>query len=849
MTAWAILDSGSPFSVLVRKAPKKDELVITFFRKGRVFGVAYLTVKDHLKPFRGRLRTNAIDSYIQPKKLMEAVRKARQIVLVPDDATRSMGPGLEALFPWSSPIWARPCKFCLLRGEVRFPKKPVKYGLDRICIDCAKSQFTKEAQSKGWRSSDAMIKHLGRILERAGDYDTAWRTISPEFDPDRDSNLSLYDVIEEKKAEHPVVGIEDIVGRYRDPERARAFVEKLKDLGIKFLLPVQIFAVEKGLLEGRSLLVVSSTSSGKTLIAEMAGVPQALSGMKFLYLTPLVALANLRYSEFVHKYKGLGLTTAIKVGVGRIRVGRDLKLNTDVERADIIVGTYEGIEQMLRSGAGKRLGEIGVVAIDEIQNLADEDRGSRLDGLIKKLRVLYPDAQFLHLSATVGNPEELSGKLGTSLILYDERPVPLERHVIPVSSPGQKIRLMGRMIRREFESRSPEGYRGQTIIFTNSRRKCHQIASTLSAPSARMSPYHSGLSYERRRTVEFQFIRQSIAGVVTTAALAAGVDLPASQVIFETLAMGMEWISPGEFHQMLGRAGRLGFHGSGRAVLLIEPGRSFSRAERRTEDQVALDLLSSGVDPVVPAYTHENLVEQVLADISTFGALKANELDRLQDYGVGFSSSLRPIIEGILRRGMVLKKGSSYVVTPTGRITSSFFLSPEQSAFMVKSVKKGLPPRAIVVGSTQFERAYLSEKLQKQLERSSRRHTSVRFFDSEVLDLLSRPRRITSHWFREVVGRITSNLLRCRCKGSPHCDCPVRKLSERILDLRLSGSNPEEISKMIFSLYGIEAYPGDILEYLNDAVRSSEAVSRFSEVLKRPRLADRARNLTAKIVG
>jgi len=42
--------------------------------------------------------------------------------------------------------------------------------------------------------------------------------------------------------------------------------------------------------------------------------------------------------------------------------------------------------------------------------------------------------------------------------------------------------------------------------------------------------------------------------VVTTAALAAGVDFPASQVIFESLTMGREWLSVSEFQQMQGRA-------------------------------------------------------------------------------------------------------------------------------------------------------------------------------------------------------------------------------------------------------------------------------------------------------
>ena len=61
--------------------------------------------------------------------------------------------------------------------------------------------------------------------------------------------------------------------------------------------------------------------------------------------------------------------------------------------------------------------------------------------------------------------------------------------------------------------------------------------------------------------------------MVTTAALAAGVDFPASQVVFESLAMGIKWLNVHEFNQMLGRAGRPGYHDLGLVYILAEPGR------------------------------------------------------------------------------------------------------------------------------------------------------------------------------------------------------------------------------------------------------------------------------------
>ncbi len=46
------------------------------------------------------------------------------------------------------------------------------------------------------------------------------------------------------------------------------------------------------------------------------------------------------------------------------------------------------------------------------------------------------------------------------------------------------------------------------------------------------------LSYAKKNRIEKDFLKQEMSTVVTTAALAAGVDFPASQVIFETLNHG-----------------------------------------------------------------------------------------------------------------------------------------------------------------------------------------------------------------------------------------------------------------------------------------------------------------------
>ena len=356
--------------------------------------------------------------------------------------------------------------------------------------------------------------------------------------------------------------------------------KKFKDIliknGNKKLLPVQILAIKEGLLKGENELVVSATGSGKTLVGELAGISRALKGRKFVFLTPLVALANQKYRDFKRKYKKLGLNVAIKVGHNRVKAKGELKLpESDISKADIVVATYEGIDYLLRSGNTKALKDLGVVLIDEIHMIDDEDRGTRLNGLIKRINHLSPDAQMIGLSATIKNPEFLESEFNMNIEEYPNRPVPLERHLVYMRNESSKRFLMSKLVKKEYNTKSSRGYNGQTIIFTNSRRKTHKIANYLQNKKINAAAYHAGLSYYKKEKIEKDFDKGKISVVVTTAALAAGVDFPASQVIFDSLVMGNKWISPNEFSQMIGRAGRPTYHDRGVVYLLPEVGNTF----------------------------------------------------------------------------------------------------------------------------------------------------------------------------------------------------------------------------------------------------------------------------------
>ena len=140
----------------------------------------------------------------------------------------------------------------------------------------------------------------------------------------------------------------------------------------------------------------------------------------------------------------------------------------------------------MRSGKAHMLGNIGTVVIDEVHTLEDTERGHRLDGLIARLKFIAPDAQYVYLSATVGEPGWLAEKLNAALIEFEERPVPIERHLI-FAPEYEKKRMIERLARQEYDKRSSKGFRGQTIVFTNSRRNCHHSGRGAFNKSAALS--------------------------------------------------------------------------------------------------------------------------------------------------------------------------------------------------------------------------------------------------------------------------------------------------------------------------------------------------------------------------
>lgn len=384
---------------------------------------------------------------------------------------------------------------------------------------------------------------------------------------------------------------------------------------VKELNQLQLDAINNfGLLTGKHLVVSAPTSSGKTMIGELAALYGTRTGKRTFFLLPLKALVNDKYSAFNETYSKFGLKT--------IRAtGEHSDDNPALMRGqyDICLMTYEKFTALVLSNP-HILEQVGVVVVDEVQMIADKTRGVNLEfilTLLKMRRSQGIEPQIIALSAVIGDTNGLERWFGARLLRRNERPVPLDEGVItsggnfrylddsnseqqtpsliqPVYRKGTNqdiiIPLVQKLVTENkqvivFRETKSEAFwcalylarelglqPAQEIIDLLPKNDLSQSSTNLQKSLAGGVAFHiSDLSPEERKLIEEYFRAKDtrLRVIVATTTLAMGVNTPADAVIIAGLEHpGNQAYSVAEYKNMVGRAGRLGFSPKGFSYLV-----------------------------------------------------------------------------------------------------------------------------------------------------------------------------------------------------------------------------------------------------------------------------------------
>jgi superfamily II helicase len=83
---------------------------------------------------------------------------------------------------------------------------------------------------------------------------------------------------------------------------------------------------------------------------------------------------------------------------------------------------------------------------------------------------------------------------------------------------------------------------------------------------------------------------------------------------------------------------------------------------------------------------------------------------------------------------------------------------------------------------------------------------------------------------RDRILDFAEDFMDCDCEANPHCGHPEEKFVRYLLELREQGLGPDAIVDVMGDDYMLYAYPGDILSFLDDSVRTLEAIESLAAV-------------------
>ncbi|MCI1659780.1 DEAD/DEAH box helicase [Bifidobacterium psychraerophilum] len=330
------------------------------------------------------------------------------------------------------------------------------------------------------------------------------------------------------------------------------------------------------LLAGDHVVLSTPTGSGKSMVALGMHFAALCTGRRSYYTAPIKALVSEKFFDLVKVFG--------KENVGMIT--GDTHINTD---APVICCTAEILaNQALREGESAN---IGCVAMDEFHYYGDPERGWAWQVPLLTLH----HTQFLLMSATLGDVSSIAASLEHStgsdvdVIADAPRPVPLSYEYVESGLPAT-VELL---IRHEdtpiyivhfAQDAALETAQALSNSGISDKRQRERIKEAMAGTRfttafgrilqrllrTGVGVHHAGMLPRYRRLVEHLAQQGLLPVICGTDTLGVGINVPIHTVLLTGLTKydgrRMRRLKSREFHQIAGRAGRMGFDTQGLVV-------------------------------------------------------------------------------------------------------------------------------------------------------------------------------------------------------------------------------------------------------------------------------------------
>lgn len=516
-------------------------------------------------------------------------------------------------------------------------------------------------------------------------------------------------------------------------------VAQLREVYGPLLLPLQQQALRaSGLMNGEHLAVYGPTSSGKTLVGELACLRQIHQNRCALYLVPTRALANEKAAHWARVYGELGLRVVLSTGDYR---ADDARLIAGRYHLGVVV--YEKLLALLTERPAL-LEPAGAAVLDEAQILFDPERGPHVELLLTRLRRARR-LQLVALSALMLN-QRLAEWLGAREICDGRRPVPLRQGVLHRGVFHYRDLASGERGMERLLDDPPEGEKEtilrtalrlaesgeSTLVFLPTKyvvaawaqeaagrsqlpRAERALAALCELPDGMatrllralaergIAIHHGDLTPAQRRWVEEHARSGELRLVWATSTLAEGVNLPTvNTLVFRDVVVGgggdaarglAPWVArlpPARFHNMTGRSGRLG-HGRG--------GPGFGRGMLTAEDGADVETmlrhyLECPLEPAEPHLWRWPLERTVAWAVAETGSARLDKLlpmleETFSAYiGLGRWSpaDIGRALDTLAKEGLLTHAGEPEL-TAAGRVTVAFGTQPATARCLAEALE------------------------------------------------------------------------------------------------------------------------------------------------------------------